>query len=241
MIVARVEDKIKRVNSKNIPEAVGFLTPYERAEIEKLRLPRHFFFGGKDAERTFLFLLPDYMEEDSFPIQDYICAISAKVPFGAPTHRDFLGSILGLGIERECIGDIIVGEESFFFVTRKMAPFILQNLEKVGRLGVKLSEVPLDTVPEKNEPYTEVEASVASLRLDALMSAAFNISRSAATAAIEAGQVSVNWLSCENPSQTLAEDDIISFRGRGRAKLAEVGGFSKKGRQFVKFHTFVKK
>ena len=58
MIIPRVEDKIKRVRDKNIPEAIGFLTPAERAEIERLNLPRHFFYGG-DYERTFLFLLPD--------------------------------------------------------------------------------------------------------------------------------------------------------------------------------------
>ncbi len=241
MIKARVEDKIKRVAAKNIPEALGFLTPHERAEIEKMHLPRHFFYGGKDAERTFLFLLPDYLDEENFPIDDYICAISAQVPFGAPTHRDFLGSVLGLGLERECVGDIIVGEESFFYVTRKVAPFILQNLEKIGRLGVKLREVPLSAVPERREPYNEVEASVASLRLDSLVAAAFNLSRSIAADAIAAGLVSVNWLPCENVSQSLNEGDLISFRGKGRAKIAELGNFSKKGRQFVKFHTFVKK
>lgn len=240
MIVSRVEDKIKRVNSKNIPEAIGFLTPGERAEIEKMNLPRHFFYG-RDYERTFLFLLPDYLDEETFPVEDYICAISATVPFGKPTHRDFLGAILGLGIERDCVGDIIVGEESFFLTTRKIAPFILQNLDKVGRLGVKLKEVPIDSVPDKNEPHTEVEASVASLRLDALISAAFNISRSTAAQGIEAGLVSLNFLPCENPAKTLKEGDLISYRGKGRAKVFELGSFSKKGRQFVKFHTFTKK
>jgi len=240
MIVSRVQDKIKRVNSKNIPEAIGFLTPSERGEIEKINLPRHFFYG-RDYERTFLFLIPDYLDEDTFPIEDYICAISAKVPFGAPTHRDFLGAILGLGIERDCVGDIIVGEESFFLVTRKIAPFILQNLDKVGRLGVKLKEVPLDAVPDKNEPYTEIEASVASMRLDALIAAAFNVSRSTAVQGIEAGLVSVNFLLCENAACILNEGDLISYRGKGRAKIAALGNLSKKGRQFVKFHTFIKK
>ena len=241
MITSRVEDKIRRVRDKNIPEALGFLTPGERAEIERLHLPRHFFYGGKDCERAFLFLLPDYMEEENFPLEDYICVLSAKVPFGNPSHRDFLGAILGLGIERECVGDIIVGEESFIYLTRKIAPFVLQNLDKVGRLGVRLQEVPLHSVPEKNEPYNEVNVSVASLRLDALIAGAFNISRSAAAQGIEAGYVSVNFLLCENPSQILNEGDLISFRGKGRAKIASLGGISKKGRQFVNFHTFVKK
>ena len=240
MIISRAEDKIKRVASKNIPEALGFLTPSERAEIEKMNLPRHFFYG-RDYERTFLFLLPDYLDEETFPIDDYICAFSAKVPFGEPTHRDFLGAILGLGIERDCVGDIIVGEESFFLVTRKIAPFIEQNLDKVGRLGVKIKEVPLDAVPDKNEPYSEIEVSIASLRLDALVSGAFNISRSHAAQGIEAGLVSVNFLPCENPAKILNEGDLISYRGFGRAKIASLGGISKKGRQFVKFHTFSKK
>ncbi|MBR5479336.1 MAG: RNA-binding protein [Clostridia bacterium] len=241
MIISRVEDKIRRVRDKNIPEALGFLTPSERAEIEKLHLPRHFFYGGRDAERTFLFLLPDYMEEENFPVEEYLCVLSAKVPFGNPTHRDFLGAILGLGIERECVGDIIVGEESFIYLTRKIAPFVMQNLDKIGRLGVKLKEVSPSSVPEKNEPYEEVNVTVASLRLDALVSGAFNISRSAAVQGISAGLVSVNFLPCENTSQVLSEGDLISFRGRGRAKINSLGGISKKGRQFVNFHTFVKK
>ncbi len=244
LLIAKIEDKARRTQDKNIPTALGFLDSAEQAIAEgklKLSQSRYFLSGGYEgAERKFLFFLPEYLDEEFFPLDEYITAFSAKVPFGKPTHRDFLGSILGLGIERECIGDILVGEETVFLVDKKIAAFIAENLKKVGRLGVFLKEIPLTDIKAVEEPFDEVEVSVASLRLDALCAAAFNISRSAAVSAIESGQVSKNWLPCENVSEQLSEGDLISFRGKGRAKLFRIGGTSKKGRTFANFKVYIK-
>lgn len=244
LLKAKIHDKLSRSKLKNIPTAIGFLDPAEQA-IAKSVLPqgeRFFFSGGYDeAERKFLFFLPDYLEEEFFDISDYIIAYSATVPFGKPTHRDFLGSILGLGIERECVGDILVGDESTVLLDKKIAPFVFENLKKIGRLGVFLKEKELAEIKPIEEPYVEVIATVASLRLDALCAAAFKISRAEAVSAIESGLVSINWTPCENPSEALNEGDMISFRGKGRAKIETVGGMSKKGRIFVNFKVYIKK
>ena len=245
LLSAKIMDKVRRTRDKNVPAALGFLDPSEQVSANEILQrcgARYFFSGGyKGAERAFLFLLPDYLKEEHFPISDYIKAFSATVPFGKPTHRDFLGSILGLGIERECVGDILVGEESVFLLDSKISPFIGENLKKIGRQGVFLKEIELDDIKPVNEPFDEVNTSVASLRLDALTAAAFHVSRSIAADAISGGAVSKNWIVCENPATELCEDDLISWRGHGRARLANVGGMSKKGRQFVTFHVYIKK
>ncbi len=244
LLKAKIQDKLSRSKTKNIPTAIGFLDPAEQALAKSVLPPgeRFFLSGGYDgAERKFLFFLPDYLEEEYFDVSEYIKAFSAIVPFGKPTHRDFLGSVLGLGIERECVGDILVGDESIILLDKKIAPFVFENLKKVGRLGVFLKEISFDEIKPNDEPYVEVSATVASLRLDALCASAFKISRTEAASAIESGLVSKNWIHCENASETLAEGDLISFRGRGRAKIAVVGGVSKKGRTFVNFKVYIKK
>ena len=128
-----------------------------------------------------------------------------------------------------------------FVIDRKIAPFVKENLKKIGRLGVTLKEIDISELKAVEEPFNEVEISVASLRLDALCAAAFHTSRAVALSAIESGAVAVNWLACDNVSEMLIEGDLISWRGKGRAKLLCVGGMSKKGRQFVKFKVYVKK
>ena len=246
-IEARIEEKLRRAETKNIPEALGFLDPAQQAEAQQIlrKIPgaRTFFSGGfPGAERKFLFFLPEYFEEEQFPVSDYIAAFSAQVPFGTPSHRDFLGALLGLGITRESVGDILVSDaQSVILVAAKLAPFVREQLQKVGRQGVTLRDLPLDEIHPEKEPYDEVEATVASLRLDAVLAAAFHVSRSVAAEAIASGLVARNWLTLQNPAAELAEGDLISWRGRGRARLAACGGVSKKGRQFISAHVYAKK
>lgn len=240
---AKIEEKARRADERNIPEALGFLDPAEQAQARLGRnLKRAFFSGGYDgAERAFLFFMPDYYDEDTFPIDDYIKALSACTPHAKPSHRDFLGSLMGLGIARECIGDILVGEESIILLDAKIAPFVMENLTKIGRGGVSLKEIPLCDIVPSEEPYDTVEATVASLRLDAVAACAFHVSRTLICDAISKGELALNWLPCENPSAEVREGDMISWRGHGRAKLFSCGGTSKKGRQFVCLHVYVKK
>lgn len=247
LLEAKILDQLRRAEEKNIPAALGFLDPAEQAAarqiLQKQHAARYFFSGGfPGAERAFLFLLPDYLEEESFLVSDHIAAFAAKVPFGAPTHRDFLGSLLGLGITRERVGDILVSEdESVFLVAAALAPFVRENLKKVGRYGVSLRDIALDEISPVEDPFEEITATVASLRLDAVAAAAFRVSRTAAAEAIASGLLALNWVSTLNPASEVREQDLISWRGHGRARLASCGGTSKKGRQFITLHVWAKR
>lgn len=224
--------------------STAFLTPAESAEAQKYLRARHdityLFSGGFDgAERVCLFFLPDYITEEDFPLDENISAIYAKCPFGNPSHRDWLGSLMGLGIRRETVGDILaLGDEGYILCTPKVADFICDNLTKIGRLGVKCQKVTLSDIRIPEPVFDVVSGTVASLRADTVLSLAFGISRTKAADLIRDGKFSLDHIEEISPSREISEGALLSLRGYGRARLAGIGGISKKGRQFIELHLF---
>lgn len=156
-----------------------------------------------------------------------------RAPFGAPGHRDYLGAILGLGIRREWVGDILVQEHgAYVFCLPSVAPALLE-LEQVGRTGVKAAAVELAAVPVPERKVRPVTFTVQSARLDAVVSGMFRLSRTSAAAQIRAGAVHLNYTECLRPDAPVAPGDVLSLRGAGKGSVTEVGGISRKGRQFV--------
>ena len=148
-------------------------------------------------------------------------------------HRDVLGAIMALGIERNTIGDIIESPLSFLCLP-ELSGYIKENLIKIGRTGITLSEILLNDLTTRTENYTIKTDTVASPRLDAIVSSAFGMSRSKAVEIIESGRVNLNHEECLQPAKEVGENAIISIRGAGRVKLLEIGGTSRKGRLFIK-------
>lgn len=162
-----------------------------------------------------------------------ICALQFSAPFAAPGHRDYLGAILGLGIRREWVGDILVqAHGAFVFCLPSVEPE-LRTLEQVGRAGVKAAAVPLSAVPVPERKVRPVTFTVQSARLDAVVSGMFRLSRTSAAAQIRAGAVHLNYAECLRPDAPVAPGDVLSLRGAGKGAVTEVGGQSRKGRQFV--------
>ena len=199
------------------------------------------FGGGEDCERRRIGFCPDYREivEDEFPIK--AVKISANMKFSKElTHRDFLGSVLGLGIDRGKVGDIFLFEDyTLVFACDEIAQYICTNLMRVGKTAVKTQ---LQNVNEVEMPIKNVEeksVTVSSLRLDALVGAAFNMSRGKAAALIEGEKVFINWMTAASVSKSVKEGDMLSVRGFGRAKLLEVRGKTKKDRIGVVFLKYV--
>ncbi|MCI5836749.1 MAG: YlmH/Sll1252 family protein [Veillonellaceae bacterium] len=154
-------------------------------------------------------------------------------------HRDVLGSLLGLGLEREVFGDILMQADSAqVVVDRPLVSFLEQELTKVSAVGVRVAEMPLEELKPKEEKLKEVRATVASLRLDTVGAAGFGLSRAKMTDAIRAERVQVNWQRAKGPAQTVAQGDVISLRGRGRMIVAEVLGTSRKGRIAVRLERY---
>ena len=154
-------------------------------------------------------------------------------------HRDVLGAVMGLGIERELIGDILpIADTAKILCDTKIADFIIQNLTMIGAVGVKVQLGDASEIAPREERMKEIRATVASLRLDAIVAAGFGISRSRAADDIAADKVKLNWQSTASPSKTIKEGDVLSMRGRGRAIVTEVRGQTKKGRTVVVLNRF---
>lgn len=147
------------------------------------------------------------------------------------SHRDVLGSLMGLGIERSHFGDIVVRSGGAEVILDKaILDYVVANFTKIAMVTVTVSEIDLSEITPKEEKIKEVRTTVASMRLDSIASSGFSTSRTKVVEAIKAGLVQVNWQPAKGPSQEVKAGDVISLRGRGRMEVAELTGTSKKGR-----------
>jgi len=196
-------------------------------------------FGGYEyAERKMLGVCVDYLKIaiDEFPID--ILDITYDSRFNRElTHRDFLGSILSLGIDRSRVGDIVVEDGvAHVFICREISGYVLANLERVGRIKVEVGLGSPGSLPEPKGH--ELRFTIASLRLDAVVSAAFNLSRGKSADLISGEKVFVNWAMQKSTSVQVDEGDMVTVRGLGRVKLIEVGGRTKKDRLVIRVVRF---
>lgn len=148
-------------------------------------------------------------------------------------HRDYLGAVLNLGIDRACLGDILMEEDAaYLFCLERMADFIRDNLTRIRHTSVYVEQVEAENFHYEPK-YKEVSGTVASVRLDKLLALAFNASRSSLTGLIEGGKVFVNGKLVTSNGYEPKEGDLISVRGMGRFRFRGTGGQSKKGREYV--------
>ena len=200
-----------------------------------------FLFGGKeDCERKVAFFLPYYLEETDFDIGEIIKAVRIKSYFGKPVHRDYLGAVLGLGIERDRIGDLLVFDDTaYLFCLSPVVSVLLQELEKVGRVSVKSEQVALSDVPIPERKVKKITFTVKSLRLDAVTGDMFGVSRTLAAELIREGAVTLNYSICEKVDATVKEGDTLSVRGKGKGRISQIGGRSRKDRLFVEAELYL--
>ena len=247
--ISLVSDKIRRTENAYMLTRTNFLNLAERslaASVCKENGAQFCFWGGyPDAERTILFFLPDYMEADeNFPLEEDnpLCLLHCKTPSGAKalTHRDYLGSLLSLGIEREVIGDILVRENGAdIIILKTIADYLLANYEKAGHIPLKCEIQPLEKLVPLEQKTVIVRESVASVRLDSVISAVFGFSRTTACEHIAKGLVFVNDTQTEKPDAKLNIGDKIVVRGFGKAYFKEIGGTTRKGRLSVLFEKYI--
>lgn len=237
--MSSLEDKSEKSYNKNIPVYSAFLDLHEQnllyANRKNLKQDFVLFGGYPDAERKIACFLPDYMalpEENSVSVVRSIVLGKEKL-----THRDFLGAIMGLGIKREQIGDIIISDNhADILVKPEMADFLCNNLLKAGRANLSCSVLSLNDVEFKvPEPKETKIISASSLRLDKICAEGFKISRTDAVAFIESGKVFVNQKETLKPDFKLEEGDKITLRGKGKICLSAINGVSKKGKLRAEF------
>lgn len=265
LVLARISDKLKQYQKYGETVWTAFLDPAEQMEAESvLRHVPHSFWGGYEgAERKIAIIGEELSTGDggkwmaSSPIQNppspvdgqrdgqrntlplqmqaiQVVRVTANVVL---SHRSVLGSILGLGLSREKVGDLIVQENCCdVILQRELAEFVVNNLKYVGREKVSCRVVELSEllVPEKEGK--EIFTTVASLRLDAVVSSALGVSREKASNLIEAERVNLNYKLATSGKKAVCEGDLISVRGYGRVEIAEVVGESKSGRVKIRIH-----
>ena len=245
LLLAKVWDKLTAGMRRQIPANTYFLSPRE------LEMTRFLFgdteglytFGGyEEAERKMLVYLPDYLDETYLTSEDspLICLRATFYEADTLSHRDFLGALMGAGIGRETVGDICVGSGSCdFFVTKEIAPYVLQNFLSAGRTRLHLSQISADAVQIPEPETKEIRDTLASLRLDSVIASGFRVGRALAAQYITTGRAAIDGLPCEKPDKTVAEGCKISVRGLGKIKLDTVGGQTKKGRISVLIKRYV--
>lgn len=202
------------------PSFTDFLDLSEQSLLSSLKLPsRYTFFGGyDDAERKMACFYDEdcYYEPVEFPAVWLHIAPSAPKFAQELSHRDFLGALMNLGLKRSVFGDLLLYNNSCYVYTcESMANYVTENLESVSRTKITCNI--LDSLPEfaKKEPE-EVTVIAPSNRIDALISAVYNVSRSDSLSLISSGKVFINSTEVTQNHKTLTEDDIVSVRGHGR-------------------------
>jgi len=249
LLLARVLDKLELARDRGVPSHTPFLSPGEQAAVTDLLNacghPRHLFWGGfKDSERRVCFFLPDWQEEEDVTgdPEHPLTAAEAVFPANASlSHRDILGALMGLGLTREKLGDILLPEENRCQVLalREVMPILLSQWESAGRYKLSLKEIPLSALTPKPAQVKTIRDTVATPRLDAVLASGFSLSRSKASALIASGKVALNHRECLKPDKPVEEGDVLTCRGLGKCVVKEVPGQSKKGRTMLVLERYI--
>ena len=249
VLLARVLDKLELAQNRGIPAHTQFLSPGEGASVTDLLnawgRPRHLFWGGYEgAERRVCVFLPEWQEPEDFTAdpEGPLAALEAVFPRDAqPGHRDILGSLMGLGLTREKLGDILLPEPGHCQVVAlaEAAPILLSQWEGAGRWKATFRTIPLSDLSPRPAQVKTIRDTVASPRLDAVLAAGFSLSRSKAADYIAGGKVAVNHRECLKGDKQVEEGDVLTCRGLGKCVVKEVPGQSRKGRTMLVLERFI--
>lgn len=227
LLLDKAYDAINLAERRNIPRFLGFLNEHESLYVRQ-HLPKSaditFFGGYPEAVRLMMGASAD---EDSFPITALEFCYREQDDL---RHRDFLGSLMAMGIRRDTLGDILTGKgRTVIFVRDDIVPFLLSDVDKIGRVGVKVSYADVDDLPIPDD-IEELLFTLSSLRLDAFVAAAAHLSRDKAARLIKNELVMVDHVTDTEVSSQLKEGMTVTIRKHGKYVLAELRGTSKKGK-----------
>ncbi|MBQ7714102.1 MAG: hypothetical protein IJT71_04340 [Oscillospiraceae bacterium] len=238
-LLSHVLDRCEQSRTRNVPARTDFLSPAElRSATELLHAAKYHdgwaaIGGYEGAERRMLCFLPDWQEEPDAEA----CLAALRVRWHETetlSHRDLLGSLTALGIVRSKLGDILASERSAdVIVCADAADFLLREWTGAGRVRFHAERVALAALDVPERRVAEVRDTVATLRLDAVASTGFGMSRAKAAELIASGRVQLNHRETAKPDAPVARGDVVSARGLGKFELAEVGGLSRKGRTAI--------
>lgn len=231
-VIDKANSAIKNYDVKQ----TDFLNPYEIknaiAILNSYDSIKYSIDGGYlNSERSIIFIYPYYMEYEKFENNLKFIKIEGNFKFKSIAHKDYLGSLMGLGIKREKIGDIIIHDNFCqIIVNSDISDFIIMNLKKVSTNNVVVSEISREQIKYNAPNYKDISFTVSSTRLDCIISGLYNISRQDSIKYINGEKVAVNYEKIVSSSKDVYSNSLISIRGKGRAIISEVGEITKKGR-----------
>ncbi len=237
----RIQELAETCFRRDVPTNTDFLNLSEQTifqSISGMLPPVKFVLSGgfESSERKTVCFLPSYVSEDEFFEVPFDCLKIAPVnrKFAEElTHRDYLGALMNLGIERSMLGDIVIKDgDAYVFVLKKMSRYLVDSLSTIRHTSVAV-EVTEDAGEILKPEYEEIQGTVSSIRLDSIVALCGRLSRTKAAAYIEAEKVFVNGQVMTGVSRTVKEGEVLSIRSVGKFKFASVGGQSKKGRTVV--------
>ncbi len=236
---ARIEDMCSLAAKRGRPVYSQFLNDREQYEAQCILSRRSgieaVFWGGSEACARKILRVTDgeaYLPDDRSDFPVYALSITYRKA-DKPGHRDFLGSFMGLGIKRETVGDIFVGEgAAAVFCTKTARDMISDGLLTVGRVGVSVSDGLTEETEAVIKPvsFEEKELTVASERVDCVVSGITGLSREKTAAFIRSGGFLLNYGECTDVSRNVSDGDILTIRGHGKYCVSGETGLTKKGR-----------
>ena len=234
-VLQRVVDTAEQVMRDHKTRVTDFLDPYHSALAEDILIgikEINFDLNGgyEEAERKRIAITPEYAQPSR---EDFGFCLGAATSGSKEklNHRDYLGSLLGTGLRREKVGDLLIfPNECQFVVDSGIFDYLQLHWEQVGKSSV---EIKLLSTEQWKIPEVKIDIlnfTVPSLRFDAVAAQGFGLSRGKLNSMLNGEKLRLNWRPVTNPSQAVAEGDIISFRGYGRILLSQIKGKTKKGR-----------
>lgn len=241
----RFEDLANKAFRSNHFTFTSFLTEAELSEFyemkNSIRPSDYTIFGGREnADRVMIRFgnADDLGYEEDFPISCIKIRPLAKKFADVLTHRDFLGSLMNLGIKRSELGDIVVEENAaYVFCTEKMSAFLCSELTRVKHTTV-IAEITEEIPEETAAKLTSGEVQVSSERIDGVISKIFHLSRSSCSELFGEKKIFVNGRCTENSSYLLKEGDKVSVRGFGKFIFVCISGLTRKGNKIVKYDKY---
>ena len=227
LLLDRAYDTLTLAQRRNIPRFFGFLNEHESRYLRE-HLPKSadvsFYGGYEGATRLMMGACAD---RDSFPITALEFTYKREIDL---RHRDFLGALMALSIRRDTVGDILTGTgRTVIFVRDEIAPFLMNEVDRIGRVGVKIGYADVSELPVPDD-HDELMFTLSSLRLDAFVAAAAHLSREKASKLIKSELVTVDHVTVTEVSALLKEGMTVTIRKYGKFVLTALPGQSRKGK-----------
>ncbi|HHX74657.1 MAG TPA: RNA-binding protein [Firmicutes bacterium] len=237
LTASQVLDRIAAAAATGKPQVTDFLDPFGQRTADRVvsfcKGFKQVTWGGyAGAERARVLVFPAEQQQAAAAVPVAFIKATPTAAAAGLSHRDYLGALLGLGLRREKIGDLLVAADGSaqIILVPEIKEFVLTNLREAGKYRLEAAELTAEDFILPEARTREIRTTVASLRLDAVASAGFGISRSKLAPAIKAGHVKLNWQAAKNASAPVKAGDVISVAGKGRVEVAEILGESRKGR-----------